>query len=737
MRRALQGRLSILKVISLFALVTGCGGRGPVVRAPSDMGGMGLKSGATLSDAQFGQTLEFLLTADPKSVDRTRALEAVLQKQFAHASYRFRSRNANAGATKLSGAFALLRAGELRDSVLGPPGIAALQEGAREYSRRGDEGRAEAAFSILSKNGSEDTQKDAREHAAAIAAWNLSFLQSGGLAGAGAIANSSVSRYLNEVSEASRLQALSRTQQWLAQAVNVRDVFRSTSVVPPRAEGMEAQRALAFAPLMIACLHLRNYDANAALVSLENGDARTPAFLRALSTALLALRKNATSENWLGVARALRGGSAGRENADEAENEETELVKSASFSAALEAHRLDPANPYAAIEVSIRLREFGFASAAPSVLTAAAAQEGNREDPQFLQTALAVMLACIKTEAQEDNVEGARLAYRNGKPLLDLASKAKAQPLEMSMRVFQLMGELELQDGDLNQAVLALGAAAATGAQPSSSVMVSLGRIQMHRGNLDDAIARFERAKVSERRTSARSEILVHVSEAYRLKKNAKAAREALLEALAIQKSEPESVQLECIKANILHRFGADALSKRSLLLALERASRDTTLLSAVTEQAVALALVTRDLEFARSVFAKSLENDASSTHLVYAALWSRLLERTLKATPDASVTRVLSAAKDDARWVGTMASFGLGLLSVEQMLGKAMSPAQRTEAYFYAAMERRVRQVPGDQELLSQSVSAGGLELVEYGLAKEFLAPRDQVSLGALPEGL
>jgi tetratricopeptide (TPR) repeat protein len=575
-------RLLVSCVLGLTLVSFGCARSNPAVRYGEASTGNGK---GPLSDADFGRALDAMLSAEPQSQARARSVEAVMQKQFAYAGYRFRTRNPASGAGKLAGAFSLLRTGEMRESLLGPFGYDTLRSASREYSKRGDEGRAEATFGVLSKTGPAEQQNDAKEHLAAIKQWNGSF-QTAGLAGAGTAANSAVVRYLSDVSETSLRQAIALTEQWLARAVSLRDNFRSTMVAPPRADAIEAQRALAIAPSILAGLHIRNYDAGSALAVLERSEARTPT--RALSSALASVNKNANAENWLSVARALRGasagtsggGNAGGEGDNESDgSEDMDIVKSASFSAALEAYRLDRENPYAALEVAIRLREFGFAHAAPSVLVAAATKT---LDAQFLSAALTVTLACIKSELQDDDPNAARRAYVSGRPLLELTTQVKQRIPQVPARILGLVGEIQARDGDLDGAMAYYQAS--NKLEPSASVTASIARVLAHRGKMDDAIATLTRAKAQVRGADL-VELLIQLADVHIAKQNPKAARACLLEALtvlAVRGPGIDSVERERATANIMMRFGARDAARRSLLLALDQATRDKKVLGDV-----------------------------------------------------------------------------------------------------------------------------------------------------------
>jgi hypothetical protein len=113
------------------------------------------------------------------------------------------------------------------------------------------------------------------------------------------------------------------------------------------------------------------------------------------------------------------------------------------------------------------------------------------------------------------------------------------------------------------------------------------------------------------------------------------------------------------------------------------------------------------------------------------------LLERQQKsASPDPLAERVLASSKSDPRWLGRIASFGLGLTSADELRGFAKNPAQKTEAAFYGAMTKRAAgDSAGANEALKQVMSGGGLELIEVALARDMLDDNRAVAFGPLPD--
>ena len=116
--------------------------------------------------------------------------------------------------------------------------------------------------------------------------------------------------------------------------------------------------------------------------------------------------------------------------------------------------------------------------------------------------------------------------------------------------------------------------------------------------------------------------------------------------------------------------------------------------------------------------------------------LWVRLLERQQRVNNDPTAERILLGASDDPRWIGKIAAFGAGKIKASDLVAAAKTPTQKTEALFYAAMDRKISgDTKGADEGLKQVMSSPGLDLIEFGLAREILGgARAQVG-GPVPE--
>src|SRR5208282_1802163 len=142
--------------------------------------------------------------------------------------------------------------------------------------------------------------------------------------------------------------------------------------------------------------------------------------------------------------------------------------------------------------------------------------------------------------------------------------------------------------------------------------------------------------------------------------------------------------------SRVLDRFGATARAQQALERAFEATPHDKQQIAATLGQLIARAYVRGDLPGARDGLARALSAELDADDLVYYALWVRLLERQLQKPTDGVAVRVFASIVDDGRWTGRLAAFGSGKIRADALVASAKTPTQKTEALFYAAMDRR-----------------------------------------------
>jgi tetratricopeptide (TPR) repeat protein len=254
--------------------------------------------------------------------------------------------------------------------------------------------------------------------------------------------------------------------------------------------------------------------------------------------------------------------------------------------------------------------------------------------------------------------------------------------------------------------------------------------------DLRDALS----APDTEKDPALRGEVLLMISDLTREKGDVSAAKKPLSDAvkeLALARTTSDAddrAQVERVLSRVLDRFGAAQRAQQALERAFEATPHDKHQIAATLGQLIARAYVRGDLLAARDGLSRALSAELDPDDLVYYALWVRLLERQLQKPSDGVPGRVFASNVDDGRWTGRLSAFGAGKIKSDTLIASAKTPTQKTEAIFYAAMDRRAAgDAKGLDSALKEVLSGGGIDLMEVGIAREILTgPRAQI--GPLP---
>lgn len=725
-------------LVSAFALV-GCGA--PAERPPPAFGESRPARGvvAPIPDERFADAVRQLLMAEPHTEARRVLLAQTVSRQMVRASSFFDASASDRGLAAVQGGFALTSVGELEVGMFGPNGKTALAGAARELAGRGDEGGAFAAYGVLAQLSPEAERKEHEAHLAAIARWLKDLATaSGAVDGLQMVKNAAVARVTLEPSDVAIKEATARTTEWLERGIEFRANFRRNAVPrgfnPRSAEShaaLEAVAALKLAPVTLAAIYLRQGDAKGALAAVEKSRAGEVA--PQLVQVLEPVAKQPTAERWIELLHALR-----PEEGDEVDATLNALLRVAQLRVACEAYRLDPTILDSAGEVAVGLMDLEMFEAAPAIIAPAIKAH---PEPRVVAQGLGLIMQAMMRAPDADS---ARRAYKAGAPVVAIADglTGKLQPSPSQVRA--LMGELALRDGQVGEARALLEAAAKV--ERTGAVSATLARIARSEGRVDEALSHIKDSLGSpdvERSPSLRGEILLMQSDLMRERGQMDAARSALetaLRGLAAARKADDSearARVERTLAKVLDRFGARDKAKQALERAFDAAPRDKQEASATIMSMASRALVQSDVGAVRDGLRRGLAADLPPDDLVYLALWVRIVERTKKSSSDPLVERTFGTLKDDGRWTGRLAAFGLGRLGAKELLASAKTPAQKTEALFYGAMEQRIA---GDGKGADASLdgvvrSSGGIELIEVGVARDLLSgPRGNVA-GPVPD--
>ncbi len=730
MRKAAVG-----SVILLASFLGGCGGG--LAATGGARGERVTVASAAVSDDAFAGAVRDLLRTEPGSAERAARLTGVEQRQMARAASRFREHAPDRGLAAVTGALYLMRVGELRADTLGPSAHDALVPAAREVASHGDAGRARAFYEILLRLSPGPEQKDVQAHLDAIGAWLRDVVaHEGPVEAAGEHQRAAVSRALLEPSAAAAEEAKARTVVWIERALEA----GRRSPPPSGEEREETFRALRTGPGTLMALHLRQADAGGALKDLERID---PSRARSqLEKVLKDAADDGDAEAWLDILRRLRVPAHGEEDDEEAAADTPEFLRAASFTVALEAFRLDPTAPEAAVSVAASLQDYGMAEASPAVLVDAAKAHG---DPRTLGVVLGIVLHAMEVEVEAQDNAAARRAFKAAAPLLALAEAepvaGKVTPSPSDLRA--MMGEIELRDGHVDEAKKLLGSAVK--GERAGAVYATLARIDRFEGRGADALGHLREALKAPdvaRDPATHAEVLLTTSDVLREQGDAAGARaplDAALRELAKARTQGnpfERARVERVLARVLDRFGAAPAASKALERAFDAAPHDKGQAAQTLGQMGARALEQNDVASAREALHRALVAELADEDLVYMALWQRLVEKRTKTPADGSAERVFASVADDGRWIGRLSAFGAGRIKAEALEASAKTPAQRTEALFYAAMDRRANgDVAGSEAGLKQALKAGGIDLLEVAIARDVLSGPRATLGGPLPE--
>jgi tetratricopeptide (TPR) repeat protein len=673
-------------------------------------------------------------------------LTGTVARALVHANERFATHHGDRGLASVIGAMYLVRSGEFRQEMIADRADA-LGGALAVVAGEGDEGRSMALLNLRKTvvPAQSAERRDADEHLQALDGWMKDTLRGSSLEIYGRQERVAVARLLLEPTTEAMTAARDATLRWIDRAIKFQEERSTAFGRPKREEAMEAFRAFRSGAETLAAIYLRSGDASGAFNELE----RTS--LRKMAPALYD-RLQATANG--GGSRAWRDLLAWLWNPDRRDDEQLDsrddpelsidqgLLKAALWGTAVEAYRRDPTHVDVNMMLAALLVQLGLPETAPIVLADAVVP---RPDPATLSGSLGFVLQEIEREDEADDTATARRVFAAADPLLVLASrpewKGRLDPSPARIRL--VMGALETRAGNLAAARPLLEAASSV--EPSAEALITLASIDRQSGKPQAALAALARAlETSEARQSPMAAGEAHLSsfEIQRELGAADKARSALSKALGIAldarkraNSPAARAHAERLLARVLDRFSDTAGAARATERAYEASGNDKHELAATVLDATARAFLRHDDSAARKAVSRGLSADLGDDDIVYAALWLQLLYREMKVKPDGSAARALASVKDDGRWSGRLASWGLGKLKDQELLASARTLAQKTEAAFYIAIAQRIAgDVTGGNAGLKQVSQSPAIDLVEVQLARDLLAGPARYLTGPTP---
>jgi len=739
-RSSPTARLAARAALVLSLAAVGCGGPSTTTNQRPPRAAEGIIKPVDVSDDDFAAALASVLKDGSRTPERLALLSGVVKRQLAHAERRFALGQSERGTGSVMGGFYLVRVGEGQGAMIDETGAKALDGAIRHLSTRGDEGRVYAlmrmrAAALGDKN---PARAELDDHAANLDRW-LNETHAGGPGRRlGSEARYLVARAMVEPSEETLKLAGDAVEGWIARAIEVRRILRTTNRLPERAEVMEARRAIDTGAATLAALYIRHGDAQAALQRIDNSEARLVAG-NILRRTLIAAAEDGDARAWEMLAAVFaHEGAPTEEEEDPADKLDPMLVEAGLWGSVLEAYRKEPTNFGMAALLAEQLTRLGLSEGAPAVLVGAL---GTNPSPRFIGAATRIVFEAMAADADAGDVDAVHRTFRAAAPILAAADRPEmlAAGIEPSpSRLRLLMASVELRAGDLASARPLYEAAAK--ADPSVAAWVHVARADRQAGDKAAAIESLRRALASPDAKFSVADVCEAYLVAFEVHRDAGAvdsAKNALEDALAAaltalkQRGDANArARAETLLARVLDAYGESKAARRANERALAAVASDRPALGATVLQVVSRALVRRDLESARAALRQGLDADVGQEERIYGGLWVLLLERSLGVPTDESTTRALAISGDRDAWVVKLAQWALGRMTDEALLGAAQNAAQRVEAEFYTAMARKAAGDAAAEARLRRVAESPNLDLVEVQMARDLLAPSFRAEL-------
>ncbi len=689
----------------------------------------------SISSEAFAGAAREVFQSGAASPHRLGLLVSVVRRQLERARAYFDAGHDDVGLDSVRAAFYTLRSGELRPEML-EGHASTLAKAADVFSRRGSEGQAEALYTMLVELTPEGPERgDAAEHLSALRRWQSDTRRPGSMQARAAAQKTALHRALLDPSATALAKAHEETRAWVSQALTF-----GGDRTPPRShfeqdETIAAFRAVRTAALTLVGLYLRQGDALGALRAVEEDEmARITA--PSLRERLERAGDDSDPQAWVELFRLY-------ESAEEADATGSaisdEVARAASWGAALELYRTDPADLNDAVPLAALLLSHGLSEVAPLVLEAPLARV---QDPKATSWAMRLVLEGIGRAEALGDLEGARRTFQHSATLLQLAVTPNlAGRVEPSpSRLYYQMGSLEARAGELDAARPLLQKAIEL--SPTTEALRLLASIERQRGDRKAALAALDRVlamplegedPASRAETlRLRFELLREMGKPDEAASSLLAALQAGLKARNEARTRPSLAYAERVVGRVLEHYGEHEAAHRAGKRAYEASRNDLRQMTQTVLDSSRRALTLGDIRAARESVRRALSVDLADEDTVYAALWLKLVEKRLGVTSDGTVEEALASIDTETGWIAKLTAWGRGRLTDEQLLSSAENRTEKVEAMFYLAMSGP--RTPQSLNQLQEVASSEAIQLVEVTIARDLIAGRQQLPTPPLP---
>ncbi len=690
-----------------------------------------------LSQEEFARKAVRLLREGEATAQRLNELVSVVRYQLRRARTYFESGHEDAALDAMLGAFWLVRAGEFRsEMVVGEEET--LLMAAHAVSRRGDEGGAEALYSLAQPLITKpDAAADVAGHLAALRRWQADTHKSGTMQAAGAARLAAARRALLWRTPENLEDAQQRTVDWVERAFAFDDAEGRPTDHFEFDERAEAHRAVLLGAAEMTGLYLRDGDAAGAVAALEAEP------MAAIANSKLVRRLEEAAEGdpeaWADLFGFFDATSeTGQGGIDQG------LAAGAAWGSAVALHRSSPIELRTSMHLATLLSDHSMGDVATLLCVNAL---GDAPDPRELSWALRLMLRSMAAAEELSDVHLARRVFEEGTSLVNMArSKSYRGSVTPSAgELLYAMGAMESRAGALSKARPLLQRAVE--AKPTAASLRLLAAIDRQQGRLAEALGSLTQMLTLVRQQGdfsreAAAQVMIYdlLRESGKYDQASKTLHAALERALVARQNArtgPALAAVERVLADILERYGDAEGANRAARRAGDAARNDVWQLTATFLDAARRALSMGDLEAGRSALRDALDADLADSDLIYAALWVKLLHERAGKPSDGTVEEALARIDADGTWTAVLRDWGKGQLSAEQLLARASTPVEKVEAEFYIALSAHmVQQSEATTQQLRDVANSEAIELVEVRIARDFVG-EGGAPTPAIPQGV
>jgi hypothetical protein len=734
-------RAPSLSSVLLLAL-----GLGPLACVPAHVAPAKSANGAEatpienvdVNDDAFAAATIAVLQTKTATPRRFGLLVGVVQRQLERSTRYFEAGHDEMALAALRGALYLLRAGELRSEMLAGRS-AALSHGAGALAKLGNEGQADALYSLLvDRLPAGPERKDAEDHLEALRRWQQDTRPPGSMQARASAQQAALQQALLDPSAQALERAHQETVRWAEQAMTFGAEQMAPQSLFEQDESLEAFRAIRTGPLTLVALYLRQGDAAGALQALDDEN-----ISRITAPSLHERVESAATDNdadaWAELFRLFESADGSDENGISLD---PDLARAASWGAAIELYRAEPRSFRAAMPICSLMLAHGMAEVAPLILEQALEHSDQTREASW---ALRYVLEAIRQDEALGDLPAARRTFAHAQTLIKLSEREVygGRVTPSSGRLHFFMGAIEAGAGDLKRAQPEVERAVQL--EPTADALRLLASIDRQRKDLKGALVALDRVvEISKGTGDAASQAesqLLRFEVQRELGDNSK-AEESLESALMLGLSARTAAQTgqdlavaERVLGRVLELYDERDAASRAAKRAYEASRNDVRQMTETVLDSSRRALTLGDLRAARDSVRRAVSADLADEDTVYAALWLKLLEQRLRVTSDGTADEALQKIDSATGWVAKLAAWGRGRISSRELLEQASSPVERVEATFYAAMS-----VPNDQQSidgLKQVASSEAIQLVEVTIARDLLASRAKLPKPKLPPNI